>query len=158
MGELGTVEIVDPAEVPGAPIRPNKKLNLITGFFLGLMGGVGLAFVREALDTRFRSQEDVRSTLGYPVLAIIPRIPHRRSRWVYEEISQLLLPHHKPGARVHDAFSSLVFNLRMASPDQRLGTLLVTGPEPGLGKSTVASNLALALAVPRTKVHLPRAP
>ena len=154
MGELGTVEIVDPAEVPGAPIRPNKKLNLIMGFFLGLMGGVGLAFVREALDTRFRSQDDVRSTLGYPVLAIIPRIPHRRSRWVYEEISQLLLPHHKPGARVHDAFSSLVFNLRMASPDKRLGTILVTGPEPGIGKSTVASNLALALAFQRKKVLL----
>lgn len=154
MGELGTVEVIDPAEVPKAPVRPNKKLNLIVGFFLGLMGGVGMAFVREALDTRFRSQDEVRATLGLPVLAVIPRIPHRRSRWVYQEISEILLTHYKPGGRVHDAFSALLFNLRMASPDRGLSSILITGPEPGIGKSTVAANLALALAFQRKKVLL----
>ncbi len=154
MGELGTVEIVDPAEPPEGPIKPNKKLNLFVGFFLGLMGGVGLAFVREALDTRFRNQDEVRAALGLPVLGLIPRIPHHRRRWAYQEISEILLTHYKPGGRIHDAFSSLVFNLRMASPDKKLGTILVTGPEPGIGKSTVASNLALALAFQRKKVLL----
>jgi tyrosine-protein kinase Etk/Wzc len=154
MGELGTVEIVDPAEVPKAPIRPNKKLNLAVALFLGLMSGVGLAFVREAMDTRFRSQDEVRATLRLPVLALIPRIPHHRRRWVYQEISEILLTHYKPGGRVHDAFSSLVFNLRMASPDKGLSTILITGPEPGIGKSTIASNLALALAFQRKKVLL----
>lgn len=154
VGELGTVEIVDPAEIPNAPIRPNKKLNLMVALFLGLMGGVGLAFVREALDTRFRSQDEVRATLGLPVVGVIPRIPHHRRRWAYQEIPEMLLTHHKPGGRVHDAFSSLVFNLRMTSPDKGLGTILVTGPELGIGKSTVASNLALALAFQRKKVLL----
>jgi len=154
MGELGTVEIVDPADEPEAPIRPNKRLNVLMGAMLGLMSGVGLAFVREALDTRFRNQDEVRASLGLPVLAVIPRIPHHRRRWVYQEISEILLTHYKPGGRVHDVFSSLVFNLRMASPDRKLGTILVTGPEPGIGKSTVASNLALALAFQKKKVLL----
>ncbi|MBE3583528.1 MAG: hypothetical protein IMX01_05380 [Limnochordaceae bacterium] len=66
------VQLIDPAVKPTAPVSPRPMLNLAIAVFLGLFGGVGLAFVLEFLDTSFRSQEDVERELGLPVLGLIP--------------------------------------------------------------------------------------
>lgn len=145
MGELGSVEVVNLAEVPSSPFKPNKPLNLFVGAFLGVLAGVGVAFLREALETAFKSKEEAEAVLNVPVLATVPKIAHAAKRWQFEEVKELLLPHFKEGGIEREAFSALSTNLRFVAPDKPLQTLLITGPGPKIGKSLVAANLALAI-------------
>ncbi|MFP4583490.1 MAG: GumC family protein [Desulfococcaceae bacterium] len=70
--ETSGIRLTESAIVPGAPMRPNKKLNLALGLILGAMAGVGLAFLREYMDQTIRTDEDVSRHLGLPVLSVIP--------------------------------------------------------------------------------------
>lgn len=73
------VQVVDPAILPTAPVRPRKVLNMAIAAFLALFVGVGLAFLMEMLDTTLKTREDVETVLGIPVLAAIPRsVPTER--------------------------------------------------------------------------------
>lgn len=69
----GTVNIMDHAKVPKAPIKPNKRLNVIIAFAVGLMAAVGLALLMEFMNDNIRSEEDVEKYLGVRVIGIIPK-------------------------------------------------------------------------------------
>jgi len=69
---VSNIRITEEAVIPQAPIKPNKKLNLILSIIFGLMTGVGIAFLWEYLDRSLRTEEDVRRYLDLPVLSIIP--------------------------------------------------------------------------------------
>jgi len=66
------VRVVDPAMVPDAPSSPNKKRNLLLALFLGLFGGIGLAFLMEYLDNSVKTSEDIERYAKLPTLGIIP--------------------------------------------------------------------------------------
>lgn len=66
--------ILDPANLPMKPFKPDHKKIILLGLALGLGGGFGLAYMVEYLDASFRKPEDVYSYLGLPVLATIPKI------------------------------------------------------------------------------------
>ncbi len=70
--KITSVSLVEPAQVPIKPVSPKKALNLVLGFFLGAMGGLGLAFFMEYLDDSLDSVEDVEAALDVPVLISIP--------------------------------------------------------------------------------------
>ena len=70
-------QVVDPASFPIKPVSPNRPLFLMVGLFGGLIGGFGLAFVLEALDTSFRRTEEVNHYVDLPILATIPNIMSR---------------------------------------------------------------------------------
>jgi uncharacterized protein involved in exopolysaccharide biosynthesis len=72
MVKISNISLVQPATYPVEPIRPKKLLNIALGFFLGIFGGIGLAFVSEYMDHTFKKPEDVTEKLGLPVLASIP--------------------------------------------------------------------------------------
>ena len=67
-------KIIDPARIPEKPYRPDMAKILLIGLFLGFFGGVAVAFFREQMDRSFRDAEDLQVTLGFKVLANIPRI------------------------------------------------------------------------------------
>lgn len=69
-----SVRVIDYAVVPEKPIKPNKPLIVLLGGMFGLMAGIGGAFLRQALDRKVRSREDVLRLTGAPVLGVIPRI------------------------------------------------------------------------------------
>lgn len=71
-GATSNVRIVEQATVPIAPVKPNKKKNLLLAIILGVFGGVGLAFFLEYLDQTIRTEEDVQNYLDLPVLSVIP--------------------------------------------------------------------------------------
>ncbi len=71
-GAVSTIRVVESATTPIHPAKPNKKRTLLLGLILGLFSGVGLAFFLEYLDQTVRSEEDVHSLVGLPVLAVIP--------------------------------------------------------------------------------------
>lgn len=70
--EASNLTIVETADIPEEPIKPNKKRNFLLSIILGLFGGIGLAFFLEYLDQTIRNEEDAEKFLGYPVLAIVP--------------------------------------------------------------------------------------
>ena len=68
------IRLVDPAMVPDTPKSPRRFLNLAVGLLAAIFGGVVLAFVREELDNKLRSPEDIRRWIGNSNVSIIPVI------------------------------------------------------------------------------------
>jgi capsular polysaccharide biosynthesis protein len=70
--KVDSVSIIDKAVPPAHPVKPNKKLNVLIAFAVGLMAAVGLAFLLEFLDNTVKNENDVEELLGLPVLGVIP--------------------------------------------------------------------------------------
>ena len=70
--KVDSVSIVDTAVTPTAPVKPNKMLNILIAFVVGLMASVGMVFMLEYLDKTIKTSSDVEKLLGIPVLGIIP--------------------------------------------------------------------------------------
>src|SRR5271154_2155496 len=80
------IRVVDPALVPTSPSRPQKARNILLGFLVGLVGGIGRAIFREYLDNTVKSPDDVEMLTGLPSLAVVPALPgitsrHSRLSW-----------------------------------------------------------------------------
>ena len=71
--EVDNVQIIDVAETPKDPIKPNKTMNVAIGFVLGLMLGLGLVFLIEYLDNTIKTPNDVEKYLGLAVIGAIPK-------------------------------------------------------------------------------------
>src|ERR1700675_868715 len=69
------IRVVDPAFAPASPSRPRRARNILLGFLVGLVGGVGLALFREYLDNTVKSPDDIESLAGLPSLAVVPAMP-----------------------------------------------------------------------------------
>lgn len=68
----GNIKTIEEVELPQNPISPNKKMNIAIAFLLGLMVGVGLAFLLEFLDNTFKNKEQLERELDIPVIGSIP--------------------------------------------------------------------------------------
>lgn len=135
-----SVSTADPAVAPQRPARPRAALNLALGGLVGLLGGIGLAFLMDNLDIAVYSPEELEHNIPAPLLGLIPelKVPARLRNGPF-----LLQPNGRSGAA--EAFRILKSNLLMLDGGMPPKTLLVTSVEPGAGKSTVLSNLAIAM-------------
>jgi tyrosine-protein kinase Etk/Wzc len=152
--ELGYVQVVQSAFVPSVPIRPETKKNLILGLLLGVAFGVGLAFLKEATNTRLRSPEDIEKK-GYSLLGVVPtmdaEVEQRYDGRDFVEvedrtISTRLAPLLNPWSPVTENYRLIRANLGRdngTSPQ----SLLVTSAQQGEGKTVTAVNLALTEAL-----------
>ncbi|EHK2403244.1 capsular biosynthesis protein [Clostridium perfringens] len=68
----GNVQVIQKPQLPEKPVSPNKKLNILIAFVLGLMVGVGVVLLLEYLDNTFKSREDIENTLDLPIIGTIP--------------------------------------------------------------------------------------
>ena len=68
----GNVQVIQKAQLPEHPVRPNKKLNILIAFVLGLMVGGGVLLLLEYLDNTFKSREELEKTLELPIIGTIP--------------------------------------------------------------------------------------
>ncbi len=129
--------IVDNASLPTSPVSPKPVRNLGLAAVLGLLLGLGLAVLRELLDTSVKNAEDVAQVTDTPVLAGIlfdsnaPKHP--------------LLTELDPHAPRVEAFRILRTNLQFIDVDRDKKVFVVSSSVPGEGKTTTASNIALAL-------------
>jgi Mrp family chromosome partitioning ATPase len=121
-------------------VRPRPKRNAILGGLLGLVLGIGLAFLTEALDKRVRTEKEIEETLGIPLLGRIPR-PGRALRNA-NQLVMLVEP-----TSVHaQTFRRLRTSLEFVNFEHGAKKILLTSALPREGKSTTVANLAVALA------------
>ena len=66
------IRVVDPAFIPGAPSRPNKSRNISFAVLVGLVGGIGMALLREYLDNTVKNPDDIEKLAHLPSLAVVP--------------------------------------------------------------------------------------
>jgi len=143
------IRIVEPAIAPDWPSSPRKLFNLAAAIGLGLVLGVGLAFVVDHLDNTVETENDVQQLTGAPVLAHVPLTSSLRAvedRGPGDLTPQLdLASHLEPRSHFAETIRTLRTALLLATPDRPPRHVAVTGCEPGDGKSTVALNLAVVL-------------
>lgn len=140
------LEIINPAEAPTSPIAPNPVRNLALGFLLGLAIGLGVAVLRDVMDTRIRSRADVSGVTQTPVLGDIPDDPEAKKNPLLTS-STGLSPRAEP-------FRTLRTNLQFLDVEGNPRSFVLTSSLPGEGKTTVAANLAITLAETGAKVAL----
>ena len=127
------VSVVDRAEVPGAPFKPNLLLNLAVGFAVGLMAGLGAALALEFINDTIKTPDDVRDKLGLASLGMIPKKLTQES--VAEELKD-------QSSAVSEAYFSLRTSLQFTTDSGAPKTLLITSTRAAEGKSS--TTLALA--------------
>ncbi|SFT69675.1 capsular exopolysaccharide family [Geodermatophilus amargosae] len=138
---------VSPAVAPTAPSAPRTTLNLAIGLLAGLVLGIAAGLARDLTDTRVRTAEDLPRVTDLPLLAALDTPPGRgRSR----DLVVLTAPRSPAAEAVRSLRTAVQFS---AQPGRPL-SLLVTSSHSGEGKSTVAANLALALADAGLRVAL----
>ncbi|MEA1071016.1 GumC family protein [Sphingomonas sp. LY160] len=134
-GGIGSapVSIVDKAEIPDGPFKPNLFLNLLLGSLFGLVLGMLTAIALEFLYDTIKTRQDVRSKLGLACLGAIPKTTGKDS--FVDELKD-------PKSIVSEAYSSVVASLRFSTEGGLPKTLVVTSTRPSEGKSS--SSLALS--------------
>ncbi len=128
------VTVLDEAPVPGGPSNSPAGSNVNIAFVFGLLAAVGLAFLIDYLDRSIKDRDEAERLLGVPVLGVVPRVPGN---------IQVAVKGRSPQA---ESMRALRTNLQFVSADKPVRRILVTGPDPAGGKSTIAANLALTLA------------
>jgi succinoglycan biosynthesis transport protein ExoP len=167
LSQINNVRVLDAALEPVVPVRPRVKLNLALAIVIGLLGGIGLAFLLEALDTSVKTQEDVEKGMGVAFLGIIPtftpggvsrsrrrRRKHRKAGGPETRVGSHpdLFCHDNPKSSAAECCRSIRTNILFMSPDRPPRKLLVTSASPQEGKTTVAISLAITMAQSGSKV------
>jgi capsular exopolysaccharide synthesis family protein len=137
--QTGNAELVQPAELPTSPTSPKPLRNAVLGAMLGLLLGLGLAFLLERLNRRLRDPEEAQEAFDLPVLGTVPE-------------SKAIMASNEGAAAAelpfveNESFRMLRASLRYFNVDRDIRTVLVTSHAAGVGKSTVAWNLARVAA------------
>ncbi|AFY91977.1 GumC family protein [Chamaesiphon minutus] len=148
---LGNSRILTHAELPQEALSPKKGQNIAIGGFLGLFLGAATAFLLDGADKRIKTSEEAKNLLpGYPILGQIPVFEKSRqlpklSKGAARAPGQLVLTGMTTGIE-GESFRMLQTNLQFLNADDSLKVVVVSSSQSGEGKSTVAANLALAVA------------
>jgi capsular exopolysaccharide synthesis family protein len=163
-GEIPTsnVSILDRAEIPTRPSKPNKRLNLMLGALLGLMGGLGLALLLEHLDNTLRTPDDVERYLGLPNLVIVPdlfSLPNSKANGKllvdHPKVkfdAKLCVPRKKSSSSdrrlsvITEAYRKLRASIFLSRSERPPKTILFTSGTAGEGKTMTAANTAIMFA------------
>lgn len=151
------IRIVDPAIVPSYPSRPAKTRNIALAFLVGLVGGIGLALLREYLDNTVKTPDDIETLARLPSLAVVPSFSGngtggaKRNGMLkggdngFDKRIELVAQH-LPKSQTSEAFRALRTAILLSQPDHPPQVILVTSALPREGKTTAAANLAVTLA------------
>jgi capsular exopolysaccharide synthesis family protein len=142
--QLRTLELLQTPDVVVKPARgasqiaPRPFRAGLLGAGIGVLLGLALAFVWEALDKRVRTEQEIEDALGLPVLARVPP-------YISEEEGGLWMMQDSESAHA-DAVRRLRTNLEFANLDRKARLIMVTSAVQEEGKSTTTADLAVAFA------------
>ncbi len=151
------IRIVDPAMIPSYPSRPTKTRNVALAFLVGLVGGIGLALMREYLDNTVKTPDDIETLARLPSLAVVPQFVASNGTGKRQGLLQgfssnghekriELVAQHLPKSQMSEAFRALRTSILLSQADHPPQVILVTSALPREGKTTAAANLAVTLA------------
>jgi capsular exopolysaccharide synthesis family protein len=151
------IRVVDPAMVPTYPARPAKARNILLSLLIGLVGGIGLALLRDYMDNTVKTPDDIETLAHLPSLAVVPAFSQSNGN---EKAGKLLkgvssnghdkrielVAQHLPASQMSEAFRALRTALLLSQAEHPPQVILVTSALPREGKTTAAANLAVTLA------------
>jgi len=135
------ITILETAHPSNRPSSPQRARVMGMALMLGLMAGGGLSLARSWLDQRFRSADEMTAILGLPLLGIVPTMRKRESMGVHA-----LKTHFDSSSAPAEACRTIRTAVFFGVPKDKARTLLITSPVAGDGKTTLACNLAIAMA------------
>ncbi|GGD49766.1 polysaccharide biosynthesis tyrosine autokinase [Erythrobacter arachoides] len=138
------INVVDAAQVPGAPYTPSLIRNLLISLVAGLVFVILGLYAYDFLNQTLRDPRQVRDRLGLNLLANIPRIPEGD---IVEELQQSY-------SELYEAYFSLTSSIAFAAGGNVPRSLMITSSQPGEGKSLTAVAIAYLLARQGKKVLL----
>ena len=172
--ETGEISIIDRAVLPLEPIKPNKPLNYVLGFVIGIFAGVALAIVIESAKDSFLTAESIERETGIPVLGEVPKIKRKGKKMMLVTSTQTVMNKIKnqfaenpakfmkryclqelyPESHFADQIRKLRTNIAFEVNDKSAKIICVTSPRQEEGKTTVAINLGISFAHYKKKVLL----
>lgn len=138
---VNNISIVDKAEAPSRPFKPQLGMNAMIAVFLGLFGGIGLAFLFEHLDDTLKRPDDLERRLGLAVLGVIPRV---RQASAGQDIA--MTENADPRSGFAEAYRSVRTALQFSTQEGAPKVLMITSASVEEGKSTTAISLAMQFA------------
>jgi succinoglycan biosynthesis transport protein ExoP len=160
---ISNIRVVDRADVPLQPDAMRDKRHLLLSVLVGLLGGVGLAFLRHYLDNSLKTPEDIGRFLRLPTLGMVPDIkqlerrgyrlgnakktflPQRPSKSQKGEIGGFAISLN-PLSIISESYQTLCTALLFSLPDRSPRTILITSSQPQEGKTVTAIAIATILA------------
>ena len=135
------ISVLESARPADKPSKPPKARYMAIALLLGLVLSGGLVLVRDRMDQRLHSVEEVSTCLGLPILGIVPSMSRRegpaiRGRKAYLDSKSVWA----------ETFRTMRTAVLFSATKAKSRTILVTSPEAGDGKTTVVSNLAITMA------------
>jgi exopolysaccharide transport family protein len=166
------IHVVDPAQAPRSPYKPNKPLNLSLAMVIGLLLGLGLAFFIEFLDSSIKTPDDVDRFIKLPSLGVIPSVSslppasHHKmlpaltgngngGNGTLPEKSVEMITYYDVKSLISEAYRNLRTSILLSSSSgYRQKVLLVTSSIANEGKTTSAINIAITLSQTGDRVVL----
>ena len=139
--QLNNVDIVDRALAPTNAYKPNIPMSLVVAFIVGIVGGIGLALLREFLDDTISSQLDVAAYLKVPFLGLVPRLPEGVSGQEAD-----LFTHFNPRSSIAEAVRGLRAMIEMNPNGPAPRRILVTSSVAREGKTSTTLRLGVSFA------------
>lgn len=172
--KIGNVRILEKAQLPSFPIKPDVKKKMMTSALIGLAIGIGLALLLNSMDPKIRTFEDVRRNVKLPVAGTIPHIyiqdndldmieaemsqatekekPELQN--LMHQIESRLISNYAPKSSTSESFRILRTNIVSKKTPEKALSMIVTSSGAKEGKSTIISNLAITLGQLGDKVIL----
>lgn len=139
MSTASSIQVMDKPRFPRRPYKPDIALNLFLSVIFGCMGGVGLAFLVEYFDNTVKDTKAIEKTMNLPSLGMIP---HQQE---FHAAQKPRLVHTGSMDPLSEAFRSIGTFILLSSASAPPRSILVTSPGEKEGKSTVCTNIAIAL-------------
>jgi len=148
--KASNIQVVDYAQIPLFPFKPNVTLNLLFACIIGLGGGVLIAFIIEYFDNTIKSPEEIRDKMKFPVLGGV--FEARQADGLAAPVEKTFLM--DPRSHIAEAFRTIRTSLLLSTPGKPPRSILITSCFPAEGKTTVSINLASSFAQAGSKVLL----
>jgi polysaccharide biosynthesis transport protein len=150
---VGNARIISNAIAPDEPVGSSSLIILLASGIVGALLGGSVAFLVDYVDQSVKTLQEAKDLLPYPVLGMIPQVELSRQDDDGNRLPYLLTQDY-PHFSAQEAYQMLQANLRFLPMDQSIRSVVVTSTMRQEGKSTVAANLAVAMAQGQRRVLL----
>jgi polysaccharide biosynthesis transport protein len=142
-----SINIIDRARLPIFPFKPNVKMNLLLAIMVGLMAGIGLAFVLEYFADTITNPEQISDRFQIPILGVVPVAKKADYPLDKAFVSD-------PKCPLAESIRTTKVSIQLSGANEVARSFLVTSTSPSEGKTTMALNLAMAFSSSDERVVL----